>query len=81
MTASAAAQEKSAVQARAIRALLARPLLDRRAGSDFTDVITHAQWLQRWFDEKCGWVLVADARHGFARLRKIPARPARGAER
>lgn len=72
---SAAAQETAAVRARAIRTLVARPLLDRRAGSDFTDVIAHAQWLQRWFDEKCGWPLVVDARHGFARLRKIPARP------
>ena len=75
MTTSAATQETTAVRARAIRTLLACPLLGRRAGSDFTDVIAHAPWLQRWFDEKCGWVLVVDARHGFARLRKIPARP------
>jgi len=77
---SAADQETAEVRARAIRTLLARPLLDRRAGSSFSDVVAHAQWLQRWFDEKCGWVLVVDARHGFARLRKIPARlsPRRG---
>jgi len=71
---SAADQETAEVRARAIRTLLARPLLDRRAGSGFSDVVAHAQWLQRWFDEKCGWVLVVDARHGFARLRKIPVR-------
>lgn len=69
------AQEIAAVRARAIRTLLARPLLDRRSGADFTEIVAHAQWLQRWFDEKCGWVLVVDARHGFARLRKAPARP------
>jgi uncharacterized protein (TIGR02678 family) len=69
------AQEAASVRARAIRTLLARPLLDRRSGADFSDVIAHAAWLQRWFDEKCGWALVVDARHGFARLRKVPARP------
>ncbi len=68
------AQEAASVRARAIRTLLARPLLDRRSGADFSDVIAHAAWLQRWFDEKCGWALVVDARHGFARLRKVPAR-------
>ena len=68
-------QETAAVRARAIRTLLARPLLDRRADADFTAIVAHAQWLQRWFDDKCGWVLVVDARHGFARLRKVPARP------
>jgi uncharacterized protein (TIGR02678 family) len=69
------AQEVAAVRARAIRVLLARPLIDRRAGADFTAIVAHASWLQRWFDDKCGWVLVVDARHGFARLRKVPARP------
>ena len=68
-------QETAAVRARAIRALLARPLLDRSSGDGFSSVVAHAQWLQRWFDDKCGWVLVVDARHGFARLRKVPARP------
>jgi uncharacterized protein (TIGR02678 family) len=70
-------QEVSAVRARAIRLLLARPLTDRRAGADFTAIVAHAAWLQKWFDEKCGWVLVVDARHGFARLRKVPALPNR----
>lgn len=68
-------QDTAAVRARALRALLASPLLDRRAGEDFTAVVAHADWLQRWFDDKCGWVLAIDARHGFARLRKVPARP------
>lgn len=67
--------EIAAARARAIRVLLARPLTDRRSGADFTAIVAHAQWLQRWFDDKCGWVLVIDARHGFARLRKVPARP------
>jgi uncharacterized protein (TIGR02678 family) len=69
------AQEVATVRARAIRVLLARPLTDRRSGIDFTAIVAHAQWLQRWFDDKCGWVLVIDARHGFARLRKVPAQP------
>src|SRR5262249_31000151 len=51
------------------------PLIDRRADIDFTAIVAHAPWLQRWFDDKCGWVLVVDARHGFARLRKVPAQP------
>lgn len=67
--------EIAAVRARAIRVLLARPLTDRRSGADFTAIVAHARWLQRWFDDKCGWVLVVDARHGFARLRKVPAQP------
>ena len=69
------AQEIAAVRARAIRVLLAHPLIDRRSGTDFTALVAHGQWLQRWFDDKCGWVLVVDARHGFARLRKVPAQP------
>jgi uncharacterized protein (TIGR02678 family) len=69
------AQEIAAVRARAIRVLLAHPLIDRRSGTDFTAIVAHAPWLQRWFDDKCGWVLVVDARHGFARLRKVPAQP------
>ncbi len=69
------AQEVTAIRARAIRVLLARPLIDRRSGNDFIAVVAHAQWLQRWFDDKCGWVLVTDARHGFARLRKVPTQP------
>jgi uncharacterized protein (TIGR02678 family) len=72
--ASVIAQETATTRARAIRTLLARPLIDRRSGSDFAAIVAHAQWLQRWFDDKCGWVLVVDARHGFARLRKVPAR-------
>jgi uncharacterized protein (TIGR02678 family) len=68
------AQETATTRARAIRTLLSWPMIDRRSGSDFSDVVAHAQWLQRWFDDKCGWVLVVDARHGFARLRKVPAR-------
>lgn len=67
--------EEAAGRARAIRALLASPLLDRRAGDDFALVVRHVTWLQRWFDDKCGWPLTVDARHGFARLRKVPARP------
>ena len=72
--ASVITQETAATRAKAIRMLLATPLVDRRSRSDFSAVVAHAQWLQRWFDDKCGWVLVVDARHGFARLRKVPAR-------
>ena len=68
-------QDTAAVRARAVRMLLSSPWLDRRAGDDFTAVVAHADWLQRWFDDKCGWVLAVDARHGFARLRKVPAMP------
>jgi uncharacterized protein (TIGR02678 family) len=67
-------QDTATDRARAVRILMASPLLDRRAGDDFALVVAHAEWLQRWFDEKCGWVLAVDARHGFARLRKVPAR-------
>lgn len=70
---SVSTQETSTARAKAIRTLLARPLIDRRSGTDFSAVVAHSQWLQRWFDDKCGWVLVVDARHGFARLRKVPA--------
>ena len=73
--ATVSAQEVAAVRARAIRVLLARPLIDRRAGADFAAIVAHAPWLQKWFDDKCGWALVVDARHGFARLRKVPAQP------
>jgi len=73
MVRSVLADEAAAQRARAIRALLARPLLDRAAGDDFTAVVVHAEWLQRWFDDKCGWVLMVDGRHGYARLRKVPA--------
>jgi uncharacterized protein (TIGR02678 family) len=66
------ADQDAADRARGIRALLSRPMLDRRAADDFTAVVVHAEWLQRWFDDKCGWVLVVDGRHGFARLRKVP---------
>jgi uncharacterized protein (TIGR02678 family) len=72
MVRSVLADEAATQRSRAIRALLALPLLDRIAGDDFTAVVVHADWLQRWFDDKCGWVLVVDGRHGYARLRKIP---------
>jgi uncharacterized protein (TIGR02678 family) len=73
--ASVAVLDTAHARSRAIRALLATPLLDRRAGDRFTLVVAHATWLQRWFDDKCGWLLFVDARRGFARLRKVPARP------
>jgi uncharacterized protein (TIGR02678 family) len=74
---SVALADAAEARARALRALLAAPLLDRRAGDAFALVVAHATWLQRWFDDKCGWALYVDARHGFARLRKVPARPQR----
>ncbi|MGI5255473.1 TIGR02678 family protein [Actinacidiphila glaucinigra] len=66
--------EIRAGRSRAVRVLLRRPMLtDVDAGGDFLLVRTHAQWLQRFFNEMCGWPLTVDARRGFARLRKVTA--------
>ncbi|MGB7757889.1 MAG: TIGR02678 family protein [Salinisphaera sp.] len=55
---------------RALRALLARPLMtaDERA---FSLVRAHADYLRTWFARECGWVLRVE--RGHARLAKRPA--------
>jgi uncharacterized protein (TIGR02678 family) len=67
--------ERRADRAAAIRLLLRHPMLDRDADDGFGHVVEYAAWLRRWFEDKCGWPLVVDARRGYARLRKIPAEP------
>ncbi|MFE5797495.1 TIGR02678 family protein [Streptomyces sp. NPDC056503] len=62
--------------ARAIRLLLASPLLT--AASDpagFGLVRRRHDSLVRWFDYTCGWNLVVESRRGYARLTKIRANP------
>jgi uncharacterized protein (TIGR02678 family) len=60
---------------RAVRALLARPLLlgerDREA---FAAVVRHRADLARWFAELPGWSLLVEPASGYARLFKRPAR-------
>ncbi|MFJ5220723.1 TIGR02678 family protein [Streptomyces sp. NPDC088354] len=62
--------EIRASRARAVRALLRSPLLTD-THNDFHLVRVHAQWLQEYFNDMCGWPLTVDTRRGFARLRKI----------
>ncbi|MEU6108904.1 TIGR02678 family protein [Streptomyces albidoflavus] len=69
--------------ARAVRLLLARPLLTESADPDgFALVRRRRDPLARWFDYTCGWSLVVEPRRGYARLTKIRtysdgSRPAR----
>lgn len=64
------AEERS----RAIRLLLASPLLDVDAQPDaFRLVVAHAGWLVDWFETACGWTLTVDVAAGFARLAKRSA--------
>lgn len=67
-------QERAARRGQAIRALLANPFLDRRSPA-FAAVAVEAEWLTQWFANACGWPLSIDNRRGFARLRKVSARP------
>jgi uncharacterized protein (TIGR02678 family) len=61
---------------RALRALLARPLLlAGRDAESFPAVVRHRAELARWFAENAGWALLVDAGAGHARLMKRPARP------
>ncbi|MFF2205163.1 TIGR02678 family protein [Streptomyces sp. NPDC058145] len=62
--------------ARAIRLLLARPLLTEAADpTGFGLVRRRRDPLARWFDYTCGWSLVVEPRRGYARLTKIRANP------
>jgi len=60
---------------RAIRALLAAPLL-LPASDEFALVRRHAEWLRTWFGTFLGYRLVVEA--GFARLFKAGLGPGRG---
>lgn len=60
---------------RALRALLARPLLLARHDPDaFAAVVRHRAELTRWFAEYPGWTLLVDPAAGHARLLKRAAR-------
>lgn len=79
-----AATEREEVS-RAVRLLLARPLLTETADPDgFALVRRRREPVTRWFDHTCGWTLVVEPRRGYARLAKVRAdpdgsRPARAA--
>ncbi len=63
-------------RARAIRELLAAPLLDvHREPERFGLVVRHHGWLADWFETACGWRLTVDIAAGFARLAKRSATP------
>jgi uncharacterized protein (TIGR02678 family) len=64
------AEERS----RAIRHLLATPLIDVDNAPDaFRLVARHQAPLTEWFETVCGWALVVDVAAGFARLAKRAA--------
>lgn len=66
------ALERSRVEERrrALRALLARPLLPARHAA-FSLVRRHAEWLRQWLSREAGWTLQVEG--DFARLHKRPA--------
>lgn len=57
---------------RAIRALLASPLLVARQceRDDWLAVLRQQGWLRTWFADRADWTLRVDARAGYARLEK-----------
>jgi uncharacterized protein (TIGR02678 family) len=62
--------------ARALRLLLARPLLTAATDpAGFELVRRRRQSLARWFDYTCGWNLVVEPRRGYARLTKVRTDP------
>jgi uncharacterized protein (TIGR02678 family) len=66
--------ERTAERARALKHLLARPLLRSASDGDaFVLVVRHRQWLVDWFGEHPGWKLFVEPAAGFARLHKVPA--------
>jgi uncharacterized protein (TIGR02678 family) len=71
--ADAVAAAKTDERRRAMRALLARPLLSAHGpeASAFALVRKHAAWLREVLARETGWQLQIDAE--FARLRKTPA--------
>jgi uncharacterized protein (TIGR02678 family) len=64
--------EAAAERRRAIRALLASPILveERADPEDWAAVRRHFVELRDWFAERVGWQLQFDGRSGIARLRK-----------
>ncbi|MBP5912256.1 TIGR02678 family protein [Streptomyces scabiei] len=79
-----AATEREEVS-RAVRILLARPLLTETSDpAGFALVRRRREPVARWFDHTCGWTLLVEPRRGYARLVKVRAdpdgsRPARAA--
>jgi uncharacterized protein (TIGR02678 family) len=70
------AEDLAEERSRAIRLLLATPLVDvGTSAEDFRLVVRHGGWLAEWFDTACGWGLVVDTAAGFARLAKRGASP------
>jgi len=70
------AEQHGVERARAIRELLATPMLDVDADPDrFGVVVRHHEWLTNWFETTCGWKLSVDIGAGFARLAKRSAHP------
>ncbi|HEX2041658.1 MAG TPA: TIGR02678 family protein [Acidimicrobiales bacterium] len=70
----ALAEHLAAERSRAIRHLLATPLVDVDADRDtFRLVARHQHSLTEWFESSCGWALVVDVAGGFARLSKRAA--------
>ncbi len=68
----AADLQRRAERRRALRALLAEPLLTaERAPEELLLVRRHADWLREWLGRNCGWTLHIDVE--LARLRKAPA--------
>ncbi|WP_158843427.1 TIGR02678 family protein [Saccharothrix deserti] len=69
--------------ARAIRLLLATPLIGARTAPEAFDLVRRRREpVEKWFDYYCGWSLVVEPRLGYARLVKVriatdPTRPAR----
>ena len=70
------ADQHAVERSRAIKELLARPILDVDADPDrFGLVVRHHEWLADWFETACGWQLSVDIGAGFARLSKRSAHP------
>ncbi len=70
------AAQHGAERARAVRELLAAPILTVEADPDrFGLVARHHAWLATWFETTCGWQLTVDIGAGFARLAKRSAHP------
>lgn len=73
-----------AERTRAVRALLAHPLLvaARCDREDWLAVLRQQGWLRTWFADRADWFLRVDARAGYARLEKrvawTAADPTRG---
>lgn len=68
---------------RAIRLLLARPIVTRGSSPDTFELVRRRKDpLAKWFDYNCGWSLSVEPRMGYARLAKVRSdvdetRPAR----